>query len=85
MNQGIRLRWEKPTARGVRYYEVDLHRELWSEWLLIQALGAAGHPVGPGPGGSLRLPCRRSGADRGHRETAAPALLRRGCRYRSSY
>ena len=46
MNQGIRLRWEKPTARGVRYYEVDLHRELWSEWLLIQALGRRGTRLG---------------------------------------
>ena len=46
MNQGIRLRWEKPTARGVRYCEVDLHRELWSEWLLIQAWGRRGTRLG---------------------------------------
>jgi len=25
MNESIHLRWEKPTARGVRYYQVDLH------------------------------------------------------------
>jgi hypothetical protein len=39
MNESIHLRWEKPTARGVRYYEVDLHRDLWGEWLLTQAWG----------------------------------------------
>ena len=43
---GIHLRWEKPTARGVRYYEVDLHRDLWSEWLLIQAWGRRGTRLG---------------------------------------
>jgi predicted DNA-binding WGR domain protein len=46
MNQGIRLRWEKPTARGVCYYEVDLHQDLWSEWLLIQAWGRRGTRLG---------------------------------------
>ena len=39
MNQDIRLRWEKHTARGIRYYEVDLHQDLWGEWLLTQAWG----------------------------------------------
>jgi predicted DNA-binding WGR domain protein len=46
MNQGIRLRWEKPTARGVRYYEVDLHRDLWGEWLLVQVWGRRGTRLG---------------------------------------
>ena len=34
MNESIRLRWEKPTTRGIRYYAVDLHQDLWGEWLL---------------------------------------------------
>jgi hypothetical protein len=46
MNQGIRLRWEKPTARGVRYYQVDLHQDLWGEWLLTQAWGRRGTRLG---------------------------------------
>lgn len=37
MNESIRPRWEKPTARGVRYYEVDLHQNLWGGLLLAQA------------------------------------------------
>ena len=44
--EGIRLRWEKPTARGVRYYEVDLHRDLWGEWLLTQARSRRGTRLG---------------------------------------
>ena len=36
MNQGIRLRWEKPTALGIRHYEVDLDRDLWGEWRLAR-------------------------------------------------
>ena len=48
------------------------------------SLGPTGHPAGPGPGSVLRLPRRRSGADRGDREAAAPALLRRGRRRRSA-
>ncbi len=46
MNQGIRLRWEKRTAWGVRYYEVDLHQDLWGEWLLTQAWGRRGTRLG---------------------------------------
>ena len=46
MNQDIRLRWEKPTARGIRYYAVDLHRDLWDEWLLTQAWGRSGTRLG---------------------------------------
>ena len=42
LKKGIRLRWEKRTARGVRYYEVDLHQDLWGEWLLTQAWGRLG-------------------------------------------
>jgi predicted DNA-binding WGR domain protein len=42
MNESIHLRWEKPTARGVRYYQVDLHQDLWGEWLLTQAWGRRG-------------------------------------------
>ena len=37
MNESNHLRWEKATARGVRYYQVDLHQDLWGEWLLAQA------------------------------------------------
>ncbi len=39
MNESIRLHSEKPTARGVRYYEIDMHQGLWGEWLLAQARG----------------------------------------------
>ena len=39
MNESIRLRREKPTERGVRYYEVDLDRNLWGEWRLARAWG----------------------------------------------
>ena len=46
MNQDIRLRWEKHTARGIRYYEVDLHQDLWGEWLLTQAWGRLGTRLG---------------------------------------
>jgi len=31
MNESIHLRWEKPTARGVRYYQADLYQDLWGE------------------------------------------------------
>ncbi|CDH44775.1 MAG: WGR domain-containing protein [Candidatus Competibacteraceae bacterium] len=47
MNQGIRLRWEKHTARGVRYYEVDLRQDLWGGWLLTQTWGRQGTRLGP--------------------------------------
>ena len=40
--EGIRLRWEKPTAQGVRYYEFDLHQDFWGVWLLTQAWGRRG-------------------------------------------
>jgi len=46
LNEGIHLRWEKPTTQGVRYYEVDLHRDLWGEWLLTQAWGRRGARLG---------------------------------------
>jgi len=46
VNEGIHLRWEKPTERGTRYYEVDLHRDLWGEWLLAQAWGRRGTRLG---------------------------------------
>lgn len=46
MNESIRLRWEKPTARGIRYYAVDLHQDLWGEWLLTQAWGRSGTRLG---------------------------------------
>ena len=39
MNENIHLRWEKATALGVRYYEVDLDRDLWGEWRLARAWG----------------------------------------------
>ncbi len=72
MNENIRLRWEKATALGVRYYEVDLDRDLWGEWRLARAsLGPAEHSAGPSPGGAVRLPRRGPGADRGHPEATA--------------
>ena len=46
MNESIRLRWEKPTARSLRYYAVDLHQDLWGEWLLTQAWGRSGTRLG---------------------------------------
>jgi len=51
MNESINLRWEnlrweKPTALGVRYYEVELRRDLWGEWLLAQAWGRQGTRLG---------------------------------------
>ncbi len=46
LNKGIHLRWEKPTALGVRYYEVDLDQDLWDEWRLPRRGPGAGrgHP-----------------------------------------
>jgi len=46
MNESIHLRWEKPTEQGVRYYEVDLHQDLWGGWLLAQAWGRRGTRLG---------------------------------------
>ena len=46
MNESIHLRWEKATALGVRYYEVELRRDLWGEWLLAQAWGRRGTRLG---------------------------------------
>ena len=46
--EDIHRRWEKPTARGVRYYQVDLHQDLWGEWLLTQAWGRRGTRLGRG-------------------------------------
>ena len=46
MNESIRLRWEKPTERGVRYREVDLDRDLWGEWRLTRAWGRRGTRLG---------------------------------------
>ena len=39
----------------MRYYEVDLHRDLWGEWLLTQSWGRRGTRLGRvrvGPCGS---------------------------------
>ncbi|HMQ12471.1 MAG TPA: WGR domain-containing protein [Candidatus Competibacter phosphatis] len=44
--EGLCLRWEKPTKYGVRYYTVDLHQDLWGEWLLTQAWGRRGTRLG---------------------------------------
>jgi predicted DNA-binding WGR domain protein len=44
--EDIHLCWEKATALGVRYYEVDLHRDLWGEWRLAQAWGRRGTRLG---------------------------------------
>ena len=46
MNESIHLCWEKPTALGVRYYEADLHQDLWGEWLLTQTWGRRGTRLG---------------------------------------
>ncbi|MFO1419481.1 MAG: WGR domain-containing protein [Candidatus Competibacteraceae bacterium] len=46
MNESINLYWEKVTALGVRYYQVDLHQDLWGEWLLAQAWGRRGTRLG---------------------------------------
>ena len=46
MCEDIHLCWEKATALGVRYYEVDLHRDLWGEWRLAQAWGRRGTRLG---------------------------------------
>lgn len=65
MNEGIRLRWEKATALGVRYYEVDLGRDLWGEWRLARAWGRRGTRLG-----QVRVvPCdsRNEGLARGSR------------------
>ena len=46
LNEAIHLRWEKPTERGIHYYEVDLDQDLWGEWLLTQAWGRRGTRLG---------------------------------------
>ncbi len=40
--QQIRMRWE----RGTRYYEIYLRPDLWGQWLLTQAWGRIGTPLG---------------------------------------
>lgn len=46
MNDSVHLRWEKPTARGVRYDEVELRRDLWGAWRLARAWGRRGTRLG---------------------------------------
>lgn len=75
MNESI-LRWEKPTARGVRYYQVDLDRDLWGEWLIAQAWGRRGTRLG-----QIRVaPC--GSRDEGLARIAAIFERRRQHRYR---
>lgn len=76
MNQGIRLRWEKPTALGIRHYEVDLDRDLWGEWRLARAWGRQGARLG-----QIRVvPC--GFRDEGLARIAAILKRRRQRRYR---
>lgn len=75
LNEGIHLRWEKLTARGVRYYEVDLHQDLWGGWLLAQAWGRLGTRLG-----QVRMaPC--GSRDEGLTRIAAILKRRRQRRY----
>ena len=46
LNEATHLCWEKRTALGIRYYKVDLHQDLWGEWLLAQAWGRRGTRLG---------------------------------------
>lgn len=41
-----RWRWEKATERGVRYYEVQIHQDLWGQWVLVQQWGRRGTALG---------------------------------------
>lgn len=75
MNKDIHLRWEKATALGVRYYEVELRRDLWGEWLLAQAWGRRGTRLG-----QIRVaPC--GSRDEGLARIAAILKRRRQRRY----
>lgn len=42
----IRLRWEKPTDKGIRYYEVHLHQDLLGDWVLTCVWGRRGTALG---------------------------------------
>lgn len=76
MNESIRLRWEKATARGIRYYEVDLDRDRWGEWRLTRAWGRRGTRLG-----QIRVaPC--GSRDEGLARVAAILERRRQRRYR---
>ena len=76
MNESIRLRWEKPTERGVRYREVDLDQDLWGEWRLTRAWGRRGTRLG-----QIRVvPC--GSRDEGLARIAAILERRRQRRYR---
>ena len=76
MNESIRLRWEKATALGVRYYEVDLDRDLWGEWRLTRIWGRRGTRLG-----QIRVvPC--GSRDEGLARIAAILKRRRQRRYR---
>ena len=75
MNESIRLRWEKATALGVRYYEVDLDRDLWGEWRLTRIWGRRGTRLG-----QIRVaPC--GSRDEGMARVAAILERRRQRRY----
>lgn len=76
MNEGIHLRWEKATALGVRYYEVELRQDLWGEWLLAQAWGRRGTRLGQ----IWVAPC--GSRDEGLARIAAILKRRRQRRYR---
>lgn len=76
MNESIHLRWEKATARGIRYYEVDLDQDLWGEWRLARAWGRRGTRLG-----QIRVvPC--GFRDEGLARIAAILKRRRQRRYR---
>ena len=46
MTAGGRWRWEKATARGVRYYEIQIQQDLWGQWVLLQRWGRRGTALG---------------------------------------
>ena len=41
-----RWHWEKATERGVRYYEVQIQRDLWDQWVLLRRWGRRGTALG---------------------------------------
>ena len=40
------VHWEKPTDKGIRYYAVRIHQDLWGGWVLTKTWGRRGTRLG---------------------------------------
>lgn len=46
LDKHIRLRWYKPTDKGIRYYTAQLHQDLWGDWVVTRTWGRKGTRLG---------------------------------------